>query len=95
MTALEQRIGFVGGGAMAQAIAEGLLASGTVSPKVRDNTVLSEVEKLGWKYCQKPVAYRILLQGLMASAATTRTEQWWTSRSANVGMLGMKNVLAP
>lgn len=31
MAKIEQRIGFVGGGAMAQAIAEGLLSSGTVS----------------------------------------------------------------
>jgi len=32
MAKIEERIGFVGGGAMAQAIAEGLLASGTVLP---------------------------------------------------------------
>ena len=32
MSKLETKIGFVGGGAMAQAIAEGLIMSGTVDP---------------------------------------------------------------
>jgi len=53
MGLVEQRIGFVGGGAMAQAIAEGLISSGTMEAG-----------------------------SIMASAATNRTQDWWTARGA-------------
>eukprot|EP00092_Neocalanus_flemingeri_P007427 GFUD01008020.1.p1 GENE.GFUD01008020.1~~GFUD01008020.1.p1 ORF type:complete len:281 (-),score=116.13 GFUD01008020.1:36-878(-) len=53
-TKLETKIGFVGGGAMAQAIAQGLVTSGTVLPEC-----------------------------IMASATSSRFEDWWTSRKMN------------